>query len=75
MVVPHRHDERVVKQESARKALAALVEGPDREIKLAVIQQGRISSRRPGRAQVEPYPRRRCSYGRQNNSEARITAA
>src|SRR3954454_19452395 len=64
MVMPHRHDERGFKQGSVRKALAGLPKGPDREIKLAAIQEGRHIAQ-AGRAQVEPYSRRRGSYGHQ----------
>src|SRR5690349_243254 len=64
MVMPHRHNERVFKEGSARKALADLLKGPDREIKLAAIQQDRHIAQ-AGRAQVEPYSGRRGSYGHQ----------
>ena len=41
MVAPHGDDERILEKRSGGETLPRILKGPDREIKLAAVQQGR----------------------------------
>ena len=53
---PHRDDKRIFEEWGACETLPNIIKGPDRQIKLAAVQQGRHIPQ-ADRAQIQPYSR------------------
>src|SRR4051794_31744556 len=54
MIAPHNDDERIFEKRSGGETLPGILKGPDREIKLAAIQQSRHVAQ-AGRTKIQPY--------------------